>query len=290
DAADRGRRHLQVFRPGHRAQGHLHERGCGRGPVPAWGQRGREEHPHKDPLGRPPPRRGQDACRGRRGKVQQPARRPRPRHRNRLPGPRDDPLDGHLAQLLSRPRADEGLRPVQALRRGPRRQGDARGDAGDGHRHPRPVPAGRHPLWRRAPVGCDSPRRPLRGQGPDPGRADERPRGKAGGGRSALHRQDPRAGHRRDLHNPQRPPRLPRGRPLHHPPPRPELRQLRQKRGDARGGRLDDGRRRRHGDPLGRARRVRANRRRTVPAPGRNARTTQRPRPGRGDARGGEVL
>ena len=69
-----------------------------------------------------------------------------------------------------------------------------------------------------------------------------------------------------------------------------KTRELRQERGDARGGRLDDGRRRGHGDPLGRARRVRANRRRRGPPRGRHARTPRRRPPGRGDTRAGEVL
>ena len=47
-----------------------------------------------------------------------PARGAGRRHRDRLPGPRDDPADGDLAELLPRRRADAGLGAVPAVRRG----------------------------------------------------------------------------------------------------------------------------------------------------------------------------
>ena len=88
-----------------------------------------------------------------------------------------------------------GAEPTQGL--GPFRRFDV-GDgasgspatelARDGHRHPRPRPAGRHAVRRRAAVGGDRARRLLRRPGADPRRADLGARRQAGRRRAAVHR------------------------------------------------------------------------------------------------------
>ena len=105
-----------------------------------------------------------------------PARCAGARDRHRVPGPRDRAADVGVAQLLPRQRADPrpGPAPAAGHQRGP--ADHARGDGQDGHRRPRPGPDRRNAVGRGAPGDGDRPRRLLRGQGPDPRRADLRAR------------------------------------------------------------------------------------------------------------------
>ena len=129
-------------------------------------------------------------------------------------------------------------------------------DAQDGHRRPRPRPAGRHALGRRAPGGRDRARRLLRSQGPDPRRADLGAGRQAVRRRPSLRRPGARARARRHLHHPQPAPRLPGRRPLRDPQPRQADGRLAQGRDHPRrAGQADVGRRRaRCADPRARAR------------------------------------
>ena len=162
------------------------------------------------------------------------------------------------------------------------RQPDRRGrDGQDRHRRARPDPGGRHALGRRAPVRRDRARGLFRRPRADPRRADLGARRQAGLGRAALRRPGARARPRRDLHHPQRPPRLSGRRRLHDPQSRPHLRHLPEERRVARGGAQHDGRRQGAGRALGRARGVLAHRRRSpARASARSPRScTARPNP-----------
>ena len=138
-----------------------------------------------------------------------------------------------------------GLGSAAHVRRQDRRQGDPRGAEGDGDRPARHVAAGRHPLRRRAPVGGDRARDPLRGEGRHPRRADVRARREGGRRRPALHRPGAGVGHRRDPHHPQRQPRLSRRRSVLDPRPRPGTRDVHPGRADAGQAPRADGRWRR---------------------------------------------
>ncbi len=119
------------------------------------------------------PTRGEVLLDGRPVGFGAPARGAGRRDRDGLPGPRDDPADGDLAELLPRRRAHPRLGPVPPVRRrGRPGRSTRRALADDGHRHPRPRPAGRHAVRRRAPVGGDRAGGPLRRAGADPRRAD----------------------------------------------------------------------------------------------------------------------
>src|SRR4051794_24645609 len=89
----------------------------------------------------------------------------------------------------------------------------------------------------------DRPRRLLRREGADPRRADERARRAPVLDRAALHRPDARGGHRRDLHHPQRPPRLPDRGSLHRARARSQHRYVATRRGLRRAAGEADGRR-----------------------------------------------
>ena len=80
-----------------------------RGDLPSRRQRRRQVDADQDPLGRRACRtRARSGCRRRARRVHLGARRARPRHRHRLPGPRGRSGDAGLPQLLPRPRAEEG--------------------------------------------------------------------------------------------------------------------------------------------------------------------------------------
>ena len=127
----------------------------------------------------------------------------------------------------------KGAGPLQRHRRPVRAGDDGQRAAQDGHRRPRPRPAGRHAVRRRAPGGGDRARRLLRRQGADPRRADVGARRQAVGRRAALRRAGARPRARRDLHHPQPAPRVPGRRPLRDPQPRPADGRLAQERDHA---------------------------------------------------------
>ena len=101
------------------------------------------------------------------------------------------------------------------VRKGPRmdirvHEEDLQGRAArHGHRPARRRPADRHAVRRRAPVRGDLPRRVLRRQGADPGRADGRARRQAVRRGAEVHRPGPGARPGGHLHHPQPAPRLP---------------------------------------------------------------------------------
>ncbi len=100
-----------------------------------------------------------------------PARRPRPRHRHRLPGPRRRPPHAGVAELLPRLRAHHRQGPLPAARHRPHARHHPRRTAPHGHRPAGRGPAHRHPVRRRAAVRRHRPGHPLRRQGHRPGRA-----------------------------------------------------------------------------------------------------------------------
>ena len=216
----------QVFRLRHRAEGHLAHLLSGRGHVPARRQRRRQIDADQDPVRRPQARRGRAPARRRARDVRIAAQRPRPRHRHRLPGPGDGAVDEHHAKLLHGPRARDRPGAVPADQDGRSQRHRERGDAADRHRRPRPGPGGRDAVGRRAPVPGDLARGAFRRQGADPRRADLGARRPPGLDGVAL--RDAGEGTRpgRDLHQPQRPPRLSGRRPVHHAQPRPQPRHL----------------------------------------------------------------
>ena len=218
--ADRRPEHQQAVRLGDRALGRVDDRAAGRGALPPGRQRRRQVDPDQDALGRARAERRPDRDRGPAGGDVRPARRARPRHRHRVPGPGDDPADEHHPQLLHGPRGHQGSRPGAAVRHRDRQPGGARGDEEDRHRRARPDPGRGHALGRRAAVRGDRARGLFRRQGADPGRADLGTRRQAGLGGAEIRGAGarPRAG--RDLHHPQRPPRLGRGRQVHRAQPR----------------------------------------------------------------------
>src|SRR3954469_24751865 len=89
----------------------------------------------------------------------------------------------------------------------------------------------------------DRARRLLRREGADPRRADERARRAPVLDRAALYRPDARSGHRRDLHHPQRPPRLPDRGSLHGARARSQHRYVAPRRDLRRAAGEEDGRR-----------------------------------------------
>src|SRR3954449_13422685 len=89
----------------------------------------------------------------------------------------------------------------------------------------------------------DRARRLLRREGVDPRRADERARRAPVLDRAALYRPDARSGHRRDLHHPQRPPRLPDRGSLHGARARSQHRYVASRRDLRRAAGEEDGRR-----------------------------------------------
>ena len=137
------------------------------------------------------------------------------------------------------------LGPVPPLRRAHGKEVTRRGAGRDGHRHPRPRPAGRHAVRRRAAVGGDRPRGALRRAGADPGRADLGAGRQAGRRGAAVHRPGPRPRPRRRLHHPQPAPRLPGRRPVPAAQPRPQHGDFAKGRRQPGRADPDDGRRRR---------------------------------------------
>src|SRR3954449_603351 len=89
----------------------------------------------------------------------------------------------------------------------------------------------------------DRARRLLRREGVDPRRADERARRAPVLDRAALYRPDARSGHRRHLHHPQCPPRLPDRGSLHGARARPQHRYVAPRRDLRRAAGEEDGRR-----------------------------------------------
>ena len=256
-----------------------------RGALPARRQRRRQVDADQDPLRRAPPSEGEILSRAGRWSSE-PARRARPRHRHGVPGSRDDPADEHHAQLLPGPRGQ--------LRALPLRRFDvdtanrvARGDGEDRHRRARPDPGRGHALGRRAAVRRDRPRGLFRRQGADPRRADLGPGRQAGLGGAEVRGPGARPRPRRDLHHPQRPPRLGGGRQVHRAQPRQDPGHPHQGQHHPRGAAEHDGRRQGAGAALGRARRVlprrrrprRAARDRPLEAAAPRPRTSARPRP-----------
>ena len=156
------------------------------------------------------------------------ARRARGRHRDGLPGPRDGAADVDLAELLPRRRAAKGLRAAAVVRLGQGQGHRPPGAEGDGDRHPRSRPGGRHALGRGASVGRDRARGLFRRTCADPRRADVGARREAGGRRPQVHPAGARARRRRHLHHAQPASRVSGRRSLRDPEPRPEPRRVRE--------------------------------------------------------------
>ena len=136
-----------------------------RGGGAARRQRRRQVDADQVRLRRPRRRRGRDpASSGKPVRFATPDRRPQPRHRDDLPGPRARQQSRRARQHLPRPRAEEPL--SRRARQDPRRADDAARspqaalDALEIH-FPIADPADREPLRRPAPGGRHRPRRLL---------------------------------------------------------------------------------------------------------------------------------
>ena len=164
-----------------------------RGDMHPGRQRRRQVDADQDPLRRAPARRGQRASGRRRVHFSSPRDA---RHAGIATVYQDlamVPLMSIWRNFFLGEEPTKGRGPCQPLRHRLRQEDGPRADGADGHRHPRPRPARRHAVGRRAAGGRDRPRDLLRRAGADPGRADVRARRQAGGSRPPLHRASGRA-------------------------------------------------------------------------------------------------
>src|SRR6266542_3247045 len=200
-----GARHRQALRRGPRPGRRGFRGPLRRGRRARRRQRRGQEHPGQDPLRDHRAGRGRGLVRGPPGGDPEPGRRPRARHRDRLPGPRAGAGAGPVRQPVPRPRAAAPRAARQA--RVPRQGGDAPahqpGLRRPGHRPTGQRRDGGQPVRRAAPERGGQPRRHLGRQGGLHGRADRRPWGGAVGQGARPHPQGPRLRHRGRADQPQ---------------------------------------------------------------------------------------